>query len=154
MIFGLCTLLVAVVAWSSPARWAGLMLLVSWCVANFIVMPRFYEHGLIIYPAMDAAGGIACLMAFFRRRSPWLASLCTSFGLMLVMHVIFATKLHDYANVVTYTVLLDTLFASQLVAVISPGVGAYVVALLHRLRRIGGLHPRAGRVAWLQSEGS
>lgn len=137
--FGLAAL--AVVALSllrgrrHPSFRVAVMLLLFWGVANLT--------GPWVDPWMDTAGYLATFVCWFEQKHRrWALILWMSFGAQLVVHLAFIDAPYSYNRVL----ILNLLFAVQLMAAAFPGTLSGLKLIADQCGRLEANHPEVARV--------
>lgn len=137
--FGLAAL--AVVALSllrgrrHPSFRLSVMLLIFWAIANM--------SGPFMDPWMDSAGYLACFISWFEQKHRrWAFVLWMTFGAQLVVHLAFMDAPYAYTRIL----ILNVLFAVQLMAAAFPGTLSGLKLLAEHCGRLEANHPEVARV--------
>lgn len=122
-VYGSAALVVALASRTGPqrnVRLFSLVLLLCWGVSNVVDRRVDLIDGVEISALMDAACMSLALNAAFQNFRRWKAALVVCFGLQLLTHIALMFLPKSQTSLYQYKLVLNLLFAAELVSVATP----------------------------------
>lgn len=122
-VYGSAALLVALVSRTGPqrnVRLFSLVLLLYWGISNLVDRHVDVIDGVEISALMDAIGMSLAMNAAFQHLRWWKVALAVCFGCQLATHITLMFLPESPASLYQYKLLLNLLYAGELVSVAAP----------------------------------
>jgi peptidoglycan/LPS O-acetylase OafA/YrhL len=122
-VYGLAALFVAVFSRTGPRRSVrpfSLLLLLYWAIFNFVDHNIDITDSVEVSALMDAIGMSLAINACFQHFRWWTAALTVCFGCELLTHIAIMFMPESRASLYQYKLILNLLFAGELVSVATP----------------------------------